>query len=650
MKKRLIAIFMIIGCIPLLVASLYFYNQIYAITMAENTLESEKKLAASKAVIQNVVQDRLLMLQVITKNPALGAMDVVGAKPVLVGIQAAYPELSFVLNGPVGNPLVRGDDVSLNYSVADRQYFRQAMSTGKEAISEVVMSRTTGRPILIIGVPVLDGQKAVGVAQVSFELVNLGTYVKSVSNDNTIVYIVDKEGKMLAHPDANIAKERMDMGQLDFVQRGLKGEAGQVSGVNKQGQETIVNYTPDEITGWVICSETPKSVVMAGLHKMTIFIAVGIVLLVAVIFAVGLLLSSKVAKPIILLSESVGKVAGGDLSLQELNFTTKDEIGELGRAFDLMTGNLRTLVRQVASSAQQIAASSEELTAHAEQSAQAATQVATSVGDTAQGVEHQAGFVDRSLAGVENIAAGTGNEAGKTRHVVDIANRAVEAAAAGNKAVDTAVSQMNSIRQTVDNSAHVVAELGEHSKAIGQIVETIAGIAGQTNLLALNAAIEAARAGEQGRGFAVVAEEVRKLAEQSQESAQQIAALINDIQSKTENAVQAMADGTQEVRRGSEVVNQAGKSFQDIDALIKEVASIAQEAADGINRLTSSSQDVLAAMRETGQISRNISNQTQTISAATQEQSAAMEEVASSSQYLAQLAEQLQQAVGRFKI
>ena len=140
------------------------------------------------------------------------------------------------------------------------------------------------------------------------------------------------------------------------------------------------------------------------------------------------------------------------------------------------------------------------------------------------------------------MSAGIQQVAVNANAVSGMADKTTNAASQGDKAVDAAINQMKNIERSVSSSAQVVAKLGERSKEIGQIVDAISGIAGQTNLLALNAAIEAARAGEQGRGFAVVAEEVRKLAEQSQEAAKQIANLISEIQTETDSAVVAMDD------------------------------------------------------------------------------------------------------------
>ena len=165
---------------------------------------------------------------------------------------------------------------------------------------------------------------------------------------------------------------------------------------------------------------------------------------------------------------------------------------------------------------------------------------------------------------------------------------------------------------SVSSSAQVVAKLGERSKEIGQIVDAISGIAGQTNLLALNAAIEAARAGEQGRGFAVVAEEVRKLAEQSQEAAKQIANLISEIQTETDSAVVAMDDGTREVKIGTEVVNTAGQAFKEIVSLIAEVSSQIREISAAIQQMASGSQQIVASVRNIDSISKGTAGQTQT--------------------------------------
>ncbi|WP_425058214.1 Methyl-accepting chemotaxis protein McpA [Sporomusa carbonis] len=349
--------------------------------------------------------------------------------------------------------------------------------------------------------------------------------------------------------------------------------------------------------------------------------------------------------------QKVGDVkAKGDLTGADINTITQDKVGQLAKAFNGMAANLRRLVRQVSGSAQQVAAASKTLTEGAEQSAQATTQIATSIMEVAEGTVQQSKTVDDTTKTIEQMAANMQQMSANANTVVEVANKSAGTARQGQKAVEAAVAQMAKIENTVATSAQVVTALGERSEQIGQIVDTITGIAGQTNLLALNAAIEAARAGEQGRGFAVVAEEVRKLAEQSEMATKQIAAMIGEIQQDTVRAVAAMEDGTREVKTGTTVVNNAGQAFTQIAELVEKVSYQVQEISNAIAEMAAKSGHVVAAMRDIDQVSKHTAAETQTISAATEQQSASMQEMAASSRRLAQMALALENAVRQFRI
>jgi methyl-accepting chemotaxis protein len=367
--------------------------------------------------------------------------------------------------------------------------------------------------------------------------------------------------------------------------------------------------------------------------------------------ATGLIMTQRIIKPINLLQKELTQLAqsGGDLT-HSIAIKSKDEIGELANTVNSFLASLREIMSHVMNSAQRVAVSSKELTANAEQSARAANQVAVSINSVANGANEQLAAANDTSIIVQQMSVGIQSVAVNTNQAAKQSVEAAIKAKDGGNTVAKAVSQMAYIEDTVNSSAEAVATLGKRSKEIGEIVNTISGIAGQTNLLALNAAIEAARAGEQGRGFAVVASEVRKLAEQSNEAAQKIAEMIGEIQGDTDKAIVAMNDGTREVKNGAEVVNAAGAAFQDIVKLISQVSAQVDAISVAIQQIANGSQKIVGSVKKIDDFSKTSASEAQTVSAATEEQSASIEEIASSSEALSKLGQELQAAVVKFRV
>jgi methyl-accepting chemotaxis protein len=230
------------------------------------------------------------------------------------------------------------------------------------------------------------------------------------------------------------------------------------------------------------------------------------------------------------------------------------------------------------------------------------------------------------------------------------AGATAQATVAGQSSVDRAISQMKNIGEEAQRAQGAAGDLEAGSRQIEVIVGLISSIAGQTNLLALNAAIEAARAGEQGRGFAVVAEEVRKLAEQSEQAARQIKELIGANDNNIRNVVGVIGNTIQEVDQGVNLVGQAGAGFGEIRTLVESVTRQVGEISKALGEIAVGSQRIVESMKSVESVSRNAAAEAQNVSAATEEQSASTEEIASASQALAKLAGELQTAMGKFRI
>jgi len=463
----------------------------------------------------------------------------------------------------------------------------------------------------------------------------------------------EKEKELLANIDkAHSDFTKINFAVIDLYSNGKTEEAKQLSfgegRKTRKALETSFNELV-QIQEASATAATASSEQRAG-FLIIVIIAVSVGTVIAGSLA-GLIMAQRIVKPIDVLNSELSKLAGsgGDLT-QTIHVTSKDEIGELASAVNRFLADLHKIMVQVLNSAGNIAASTQQLSASAGESAQASNQVAVAITQVAAGADKQLEAVSATYSVAEQITAAIGQAATNANRVERTADKAAGAAQNGRQAIEEAVSQMTSIDGAVINSARVVTKLGERSQEIGQIIDTIAGIAGQTNLLALNAAIEAARAGEQGRGFAVVAEEVRKLAEQSQEAAKQITQLISEIQSDTDRAVIAMNEGTRVVTIGTEVVNSAGQAFKEITAFVDQVSGQIRDISAAMRQAAADSQQIVFSVNEIRQVSKDAAAHTQTVSAVTEEQSASAEEIAAASQALANLAEELTQVISKFKV
>ena len=358
----------------------------------------------------------------------------------------------------------------------------------------------------------------------------------------------------------------------------------------------------------------------------------------------------KVIAPIAQIEKSMEQLAAGNLTHRLEIKQDGTEIGNLALALSNTQTNTKNIVGMIDSISGQLASSATELNYNLSEFADASQQIAEAVAGTANGANEQSQSISATRKLIEDMGVKIEEGVISANNASKMSTQASTLTQEGHKTINSVVAQMSYIESTVLECADMISALGQRSNEIGQIVDTISDIAGQTNLLALNAAIEAARAGEHGKGFAVVAEEVRHLAEQSQAAAVQISELIASTRRDTDRAVTAMNAGKEAVQQGSEVANNAGQSFAEIETISQEVTNIVSASADIYHELANNCHSILQAVTEVEQISKDILAESQNVSAVTQEQAASMQEIASSSKILASLADELKAAIKRFTI
>lgn len=384
--------------------------------------------------------------------------------------------------------------------------------------------------------------------------------------------------------------------------------------------------------------------------RMTVLVSV---LIEALCIALAIFFSNKLATPIAHVTNRLATLAQGDFrhnAALEAKISSTDEIGRMSQALDTLQHNVRQMMKQAIEAAEKITTAVAQLNESADQSATVSSQVASSMSKVADSCNEQFAEMDRTKAQIGTLEQHMSAFAGNLSQTVDAVDGTNRAAVQGATRVNEAVLQMQRIAESVSRSAEVITVLGEESDKIGTIVDAIAAIADQTNLLALNAAIEAARAGENGRGFAVVAEEVRKLAEQSSTSADEITALITSIQEKAQNAVEVMQEGASQAQGGTEAVDAAGRTFKEIASMVEHVASESSAMGSRVHELEQSTHSIRDSAESMNKMSRSVAAESQTVSAATQEQTAAVQQIAGASRSLNEMSQAMHAAISKFKV
>ncbi|PKR86233.1 methyl-accepting chemotaxis protein [Heyndrickxia camelliae] len=407
--------------------------------------------------------------------------------------------------------------------------------------------------------------------------------------------------------------------------------------------EDLKKHQEDELLK--VNSET--TVHVKNVQALLIIITVATFIIAIII---EMIIGRMISNPIKKVSDAMKVVAMGDLSIKQVKVKSKDELGELSDSFNKMVQDLSAVVHQVSDSSVQVAASSEQLTASAQQSTSAAEQVTRVITENAEGTEQQLRTFNEMTDSIKEMAVGMDQIADASEEMLHSSEETRNLSRKGTESIANVVSQMKEIHLSVNEAVKTIHTLAKRSDEIRKITDLITGIAEQTNLLALNAAIEAARAGEQGKGFAVVADEVRKLAEESSKSSEQISIMISTIQEETKKAVLSMESGNEKVNTGLTYTTEANESFTRIAESIGKVTGKAEDVSASVEEIQAMASQIVDAVEKARKVSEQVAAGSQENAAASEEQLATMEEITSSAESLSNLADELQVVISKFKL
>lgn len=383
-------------------------------------------------------------------------------------------------------------------------------------------------------------------------------------------------------------------------------------------------------------------------NTMIMFVSISILAILIILF-IGYIIKLTIRKPLALLQNDMEKVAAGDLTTRT-PYKANNELGHIVQSFNSMLDNLQQLIANVKMTTQEVISTTEGVLQDTNRASIISNEVVQTVLEVKTKIEGQVTSIQESSSSMEEITTGVQTVAESSAVVAEVAVTTTEQINIGSEVINHSILQMNSVHDVVEETSKVINKLVTRTQQIDTALAAITNIAEQTNLLALNAAIEAARAGENGKGFAVVAAEVRDLAEQSKESANEVNHLIKSIQQDTQDTVNVMQKGQQKAVEGKEAAYKANQTFLSIMKDIDKITGQIQEVSAATEEMSAGTEEVNASLSLVSETATDVKKETLQTVKSIQSQAVSIEQISIQSNKMKEKVEELTELVSKFNI
>lgn len=505
--------------------------------------------------------------------------------------------------------------------------------------------------LLTYSTPVIINNTVVAVVGMDIEFNDFEKIVSDIKPyAGSYAFLTNSNFDYIVHPTL---KETDNMrtynnGRFKDIVLEMESEKAGIVNVSENGLDEIAGFSTLG-NGYKLVIVVPKNQITKEINDMTVLIIVIILFGIILSTGVALFIGRKIATPIKEFCELFSKAEKGDLNVVS-NIKAKDELGQLSDAFNSMFSKLRKFFLETRNMSSNVADFSQEMAESCEAIYQVSDQTSLTISDLSRNALSQAEESESSSAKINSIIVSLNKISSDMKDSNELSEKAVYIVKKGNESVVHQEKQMVESKNVSKNVSISISELLKKSTEIGQILQVINSISNQTNLLALNAAIEAARAGEAGKGFAVVADEVRKLAEQSEDSVKKIAFIVEEVQTGINSTVNEIKKSEVSMEKQNEAFLETVKVFEKISNIVEKIRKHIKDTASAANLLSENAKIAGKSTEDITILSQHTATVSEELSASAEEQTATVQEIAKGCGVLAQIANELQLNIEKFNV
>lgn len=654
-RTKLIVSLISVCVIPLLIVGIFTYNQSKSILNNKLNVTSTQTLGEINNGLTNYFEEFTHMTKIAAKNYNVLNVDEGDnfnfVPEVLKALKESDEDVLGAFYGTASHKfsIYPNNKMPDGYDATSRPWYKLAVEAGGKAIiTQPYKDISTGKMVVYISQAVIKDEKVVGVIGMNCTLSTLADQISTKKVGNLgYVFITDKQGVILAHPNKKLINTN-EASKLPFWNK-VKNEKSGFTQYKYNNEKKFGTFQTNEFTGWKILATLDESELTKDTKLIVLTTSIIIMIMVLIAIGMSLLLSRGIDINIKKLKEVFKKASNGDLS-EVIDVRSKDELGELGKDYNSMIKNIGVLLESAKQTSDVVLDTSSNLSSMAEETSASMSQVASAVSQIAIGANNLAENSQETVGEVEHLSEKLDNIVVVANKMSDVSHDTKKLSDQGIDTVNMLISKNNENMKVSIKVTDIVSEMGSSVKEISSISDAIKEITEQTNLLSLNASIEAARAGQAGKGFAVVADEIRKLAEQSKNSTEQIKKIIDKVQEKAARAVQAMESNKEIGLEQNSAVLKTEQIFKDILGSIVILTKKVEEVKNSVDDVNGQKQIFVDQIENTSAISEETASSTEEVTASAEEVTATMDKFTGNTAELKELAEKLKKEIGKFKI